>query len=531
MSVILIDLADGGVRIRGVRVLSSSDDDSWRPSPDTPMDNVPTDAAAWIARQLELIEAPEVRSVCIDAGQSRCHWLSAPSSDPRVLRGAITQQRPSAWGDWGGSEGIDAEVSPLEASATTLEALAAPDREPGSERDGAITIPDAAARVLVDELDQLGVPVERVGSLWHHLARAWDPGARPARNARAGTATEDGSADDSIEAQSPTTAVVMVELASDGKRRVVWTWSDAGRLLAAGIARPGPGPIGGSIEALAGRLSSDWLAWGAQIGASPARLVLLIDERLEGAERGPLARAAERLAPHATVDAISLNDPVAHTLRRISERVSKSTPDAREAIQSLSTRPGKIHRATHRWLTLGLATVAFATLMYGFRLHSRAGDLRQSGADAQAEWRNQLAADLPAIATDPFPEILLNDEVSQLRRQLDLVLRGRQDGRPILAEFDTVAFVLASEPDMILLDAFASGTTGVTISVLAPSIESAEILPELFNGASANARYTGRFVERNSGRANLYRNRADHKQYELQGTWVDRQPAATGGGA
>lgn len=516
MSVVLIDLADGGARIRSVRLVTATQDDVWSPADDSAWGQSPAAAAEWVARQIDLHESPPVGSVCIDASDSRCHWLSTPSASPTIMRGAILQSRPSAWGDWS----TESDVSPLDASATALEALASPERPSGAQRDAVVTIPDAAARVMIDELDAEGIIVERVGCLWHHLARAWDPGARP---------TVQSDVDSDLESQSPMTAVVMIEATDDGRRRVVWTWSDRGRLIAAGSARPPKGPIGAAFESLAGRLSSDWLAWGAQIGASPARIVLLVDERLDGAERGPLARAAERLAPNASVDAVSLPDPAAQTLRRIAERAARPTPDAREALQSLSNRPGRIHRSAYRWLTLGLASIALVLGVFGHRLHSSAGALKHEGEAARQAWRNDLAASMPELAIDPFPRIRLDDEISTLRQELDVLLRGRADGRPLLEELDAITFALGSENGIILLDVYMSNATGPTISLLAPDIDTAEFLDDNLSAFSENARYTGNFTERGVGRVRRYRELADHVQFDIQGRWVSGDEAQDGG--
>ena len=41
-----------------------------------------------------------------------------------------------------------------------------------------LAAPDAPARLFLDQIDALGVRVERVITFWHALAEAWDPGAK-----------------------------------------------------------------------------------------------------------------------------------------------------------------------------------------------------------------------------------------------------------------------------------------------------------------------------------------------------------------
>lgn len=525
MSVLLAEIAEGGVRLRAVRIMLAGERAFWTPPGDTPLDEHPALAAAWISAQLRSHGVSSIRSLCVDADSTRFHWLTSPSGDPRILRGAVAQSRPSAWGDWHAPEGEDQGASPTDASTATLEALAPADGLPLA-RDAAVIVPDVVARVLVDELDRLGLPVERIATLWHQLALAWDPGARPALR----DATHD---DEPVATDTPTTAVMLIESPPDRPRRVLWCWSSRGQVIAGGSAKPGPGPISDSLDLLAGRLSADWLAWGAQLGAGPRRVALLIDDRLDGVDRTALAQMTQRLCPVATVDAVALEDPIAQTLARMAEVSRPIGTNAREGLVALSHRPGALHRATYRWLAASLAAVAMALGLFGFRLHAEAANLKDSGNSASQEWNAELAQQMPELAKDPFPQLKLNDEISQLRKRLDTLVRGRQDTRPILDELDTIAFVLVSEPGVVLLEATLRSDLAAHIVALVPDLATGEILPEVLTGASKFARYTGRFRERGRGRANLYRELTDHEQIEITGEWLDRAATRDGsvGGA
>src|SRR5690606_3388892 len=138
---------------------------------------------------------------------------------------------------------------------------------------------------------------DRVLSLWHAMAAAWD--ARPTLS----------DSPDVVTTTSPPMAVLLV----DPGGRVLWAWSQAGHLLAAGTIRlpqdrhelgSGMVRIG---RAEIGRLPTDWLSGSIQLGAVPARIVCITPGAGSDGDDDDLtpARIGEALGaawPGATID-------------------------------------------------------------------------------------------------------------------------------------------------------------------------------------------------------------------------------------
>ena len=56
-----------------------------------------------------------------------------------------------------------------------------------------VSVEDAAVRVLIDELDRLGITVSATCTLWEALARVWDPGSPGAGGAEGGLIVADNT--------------------------------------------------------------------------------------------------------------------------------------------------------------------------------------------------------------------------------------------------------------------------------------------------------------------------------------------------
>lgn len=351
-------------------------------------------AAAWVAEELGRIR--ELAAICIDPAGGVCGWLSTPSASPEIVVAALQQAQTSnlvpgvAEAPAGSGFGLlgDGPLGP--GSDRSIEALAPIDAAPtstlrsrfqknapkpgagGKRRLAVLSIPDVAARVFIDELDKLKVEVQSVMSLWHAAAASWDPG-RPAKAPRGSTGggSQNGHAapDDVIDSVSaPTTAVLLIEPSG----RVLWTWSIAGDLIAAGSMRarvhprglmpsttgedgkplpagplpgdsqvgtltgetgvsarrlgestviePAPTPMIQYGDPEIGRLVMDWLSWSAQLGVSPERMICLGPETTAGRDAPLTASLSESLArcwPGATADVAVYDDPIGATLNRL----------------------------------------------------------------------------------------------------------------------------------------------------------------------------------------------------------------------
>ncbi len=439
-------------------------------------------AAAWIAD--ELGKARELTAVCVDVTGGVCGWLSAPNASPAIVLAALQQQSTSAGsGAMGEPTGPtatfgmlgDAPLGP--GSDRSIEALAPFDASARSglykltkqatgetatarkQRLAVLSVPDAAVRILLDELDRLRIDVEAVLSLWHATAAAWDPGRAGRESADAGVSSNgQASVADSA---PPVTATVLVEPTG----RLVWSWSVAGDLLAAGsmrlrvqqrthsgtdqsgtggdqrvpkMADPaaiGPLPsfdtgvvisesvgegaatpgtdgatgtraarrirqadpvtptgaidesvVGCSAEQV-GRLVMDWLAWSAQLGVTPDRVVCIGVETVTmtaTGEQSSLAASISRAWPGATMDAVTHHDPIGATLTRlrtlhglgVAQRgvqvtggeTVKALNNPQAGMVSLARRAGRVDKMLYRWAALGIALGAAAVFFFAHRL-------------------------------------------------------------------------------------------------------------------------------------------------------------------
>lgn len=339
------------------------------------------DAAEWLARMVRRVgeSATRLGVLCVDTAGAVCQWVTAPGRDATVVAAALAQDE-RAW--------PNSPVDLVPIGAASLQALVdgpavrgrrvAAGGAPPAEKLAVLAIPDAPVRVLLDALDARGIEVERVVSLWHALALAWDPGGPAAAWSRTGVAGEhvpepghDGSRSHSTSARTRPGPVVADSQAPTGivlidpAGQLVWCWSCVGGVLAGGRlrlaterretesarrlgdetrsspAQPGP-PTGIRARVTAadvGRLAAEWLAWSIQLGQAPSRLLCLVPElggtgppaageqagtaseqrsgEAEALSPGTLGAMLGRLWPGATVDMVVQDDPVEATLARL----------------------------------------------------------------------------------------------------------------------------------------------------------------------------------------------------------------------
>jgi hypothetical protein len=528
-----IERGGGGAVIRRLRLVGAGVVRQWT-APErslAPDEAGPGVAAAragarWIAEALSSVGVRRLAGVCVDADGAVCAWLSAPSPDPSVVQATIAQSAAESDGSGAGvgAARLLAMSAPDGAAGlagdTSVQALATIDpndeaaaprralslRRPAAATPGAkhryavLAVPDAPVRVLLDELDALGVEVACALSLWHALASAWDAGAG-SRSSRV------------VASDAPPAAVLMVDPAGS----LVWAWTREGELVAGGAMRlatrarglerdaagnssaasdglitaqqaaaaknpsppaDAPTPMGpGEDVALidftpadAGRLTMDWLAWSAQLGHCPRRVVCLSVPTLTGGpdagSGGPeaLARNLARVWPNATIDGAVHQDPVGATLARLAglgaqgDDPAPAPADAsalpveqrpRAVLTGLSSRPGRADRRLYQWVAAALAAGALVVGALGWKVQQSSDDARAAAADLSAQ-RLKLLKDLesrgvdPTLSKTPFkaPE-RLNAALGRLREQAAQL----KPPRPYLTELVRVLTALKGVND------------------------------------------------------------------------------------
>lgn len=491
-----------GSMIRGLRLVAAglarewtapeaqsvSSVDSGGPSPAV---GAAQAGAEFIAKTLEQVGMKRLASVCLDADGAVCAWLSAPSPEPSIVRATIEQSSLEA--DASGAGVGAARLLSLSTAApgtgsisdVSLQALATPraaadgqdsgggvatlasrlrpgrskTRMPASkERYAVLAVPDAPVRVLLDELDARGIEVGAVVTLWHAMASGWDPRSGEGESA-------------------PPSAVVLVE----PEGRLVWSWSRGGDLLAGGTMRlstfstraetgstlapvdaqatatAAPAHASVSVDfsvADAGRLAMDWLAWSAQLGQCPRRVVCLASPNTGSSAGGDgpavLGRLLARVWPGATIDAAVHADAVGATLGRLAglgperPQLSKQEPDAlppgqrpRTALTDLSTRPGRADRAQYRWAAGALVALALVVGAAAWQVYRSVDGVRERTADAIKQ-RSAVLDELRVLVKDDnLPRLgrtQLDDRLSGAQKQLQDVLKVLRPPRPVLDE-------------------------------------------------------------------------------------------------
>ncbi|MEO0513376.1 MAG: hypothetical protein AAF108_10855 [Planctomycetota bacterium] len=526
-----IVLDGSGAFIRSCRVLTSDADGDpvwsvWGAG-GRGFEAEPTDLAEWIAGVLAGAPGvPDTLGRLVVSGPSvRCHWISTPSTDPKVVRGAVAQGRVSAWGDWpepGGGDG--AGLSMVDTGAVAVQAVAPEIGEGWSGRVAGLAVGDTAVRVLLDELDARRVRVGLVLSQWQALAHAWDPGSVVRR-----------SGIDAVDAPDPATAVIAIDGRPEGggAPTLSWAWSRSGVFVAGGTRRFREGALARAVSMLA----VDWMGWAAEVGFAPERGVCVLDPL--AVDSGEALAVLDGLpgggAAGLPVDAVSVEDPVAVTIERLARRGAANAPAADDptgSIVALSTRPGRTHRSMCVWIALSVMIVAGAFGVLAWKQRSAATAYDRAALEAEKSWRAGLTEIDPEIAKDPFPRIKLDDRIATLRGQLG---GGRDVGRPrpIAEEFDTLAFVLASVDGIVLLESGFRTDLAASHLLLVPDVQTGEDLVGMLNGASRHVEYVGRFPP-SSRRSRIYSasqfpELRDHREFSLTGVW--REPSDGGGGA
>ncbi len=445
-----IEREDRGAVLRRMRIIGSKTDDAWT-APAGLFDQQTFHAAAsWVGDRLNgRLSGRTLDRLCLDVDGAVCSWITAESTEPKLVRAVIEQENvpemddPLAEPGHGGAGRFpdlpgEVDFEPLPAGRLTAD---------GPARTPVLAVPDVAARVFMDALDESGVQVGSCLTLWQAMIKAWADTAAPAGGRVVAEA-------------SPVVAVV---LCTPGDR-VVWAWGRDGAPIAAGAFRirpPAPPPERTLEEtdprepashpdhAIGGRLSTEWLAWSAQIGKAPARIVWVgpVDEGLTG---GQIASALQRAAPGASVDVIDEPDPVGLTLRRLAEHLDagEDHPAPADHLVALSNRPGRVHRAMYRWIAILLLAASAAMGALAWDFWQQRGRSVEALTAVRADQRALLEAEAPDLADDRLALLHLRERVSQARGPATVEI---PPPKPIVQELETLAFVLGN-PDYELLE-------------------------------------------------------------------------------
>ncbi|HEX8876374.1 MAG TPA: hypothetical protein VF777_06470 [Phycisphaerales bacterium] len=500
---------DRGSRVAGVRLVGARVDEQWTAPQGRPVEGEPElfdesviiQAADWIrGRTLgEKSRGGEIPLLCLDAEGFSAGWITSPTNERKVV--STVTHSGVASDDVGSMVGPGLGFylpSPREASVQGLAVAAEPEAKAEMRADArrgrdakaetrispstsdAQRIPvlvgaDAPVRLLLDALDERSIHVASVTTIWHAMARAWAPasdGTVPGRERVI-------AADD-----SGVTAVALVDI----RGRLLWCWSAAGELIAGGSMRIAPpsgvGRVPVPTPSDAARLTSDWMAWSAQLGIVPRRVVCIAadDPVGEGEERasyhaGQFGAKLTGAWPGAGVDLVLDADPVGATLKRLAVLVADADPDERAiaGIESLTRRPGKVQRGAHTWMALGIAAAAVLAGGTAWQLRTSANELDALATQVNERWNETVRKAYPEIMK--LPNVVVEDELQKKLSRYEAEQRrsSKEPTRPIIQELETLSLTLADNEIEMESVSFASGAnSSLIVTLLLPDIKAGE---------------------------------------------------------
>lgn len=488
---------DRGGRIVGLRLVGPHTDESWTVPDEGSLSlghGNAASAAAWINERLKAAgKSRDLAALCLDIDGAVCSWVTSPEADPSMIQalieGVVAEGSTLDADDHGPGAGGRFPDLPGELSYEPLAEASAKDskhRDPDHPlRIPVLAVPDVQARLLLDELDRLGVRVDRSISLWHAAGIAWDPSGPGARGG-SGLRSERVVADSAV-----VTAVVLLD---HDAGRLVWSWSLSGALVAAGSIRlakaavqtedrgPAADRMTRQSEAVVvvsdadlARLSADWLAWSAQTGASPSRLVW-VGTPGDGLDEPALADALGRACPGISLGFVDEPDPVGATLERLAsaDRLEPSLAnlaESRSRLPTLSRRSGRAHQSMYRWAAAAMVLAAAVIGSTAWRLFGAADQTKAARAELLVQRRALLQSVDPTLVLSPLPVRELDARVQAASRS-SFVPEGLRDPRPVLKELDTISMVIG-QPGIDLTEIFVNQGR-VIVQCVTPDLTSAE---------------------------------------------------------
>ncbi|MEZ6233812.1 MAG: hypothetical protein R3B68_06445 [Phycisphaerales bacterium] len=509
--ILYVERTDRGDRLTGLRLVGPRTEDAWSAPADATVEgaiDAVREGAAWARDRLLGGERSRLEAICLDTDGTICSWLTAPTTDPTVLaaiaRGmgeslhdehddhaAAASPAPRALDHFAGvGAGLAVQARATSEAAADQNGAAAPRKsakpsakaalaDPASRRRVPVLgVPDSTPGLLIDALDQMRVPLPEVVTFWHSMVRVWDPAAQQRHDAP--------RADRLVADDTPVAAIVLIEPAG----RLSWAWSRRGELLAGGTmrlakaraphdalsrdsARDGARQIEQPTvprldQAQASRLAADWLAWSAQTGACPGRVIVVAPEHTAGQPASEFAQGLVRAWPGATVDAMSDEDPVLTTLRRAIEAPPSESGGTPSTVEALTARPGRAHRSMYVWSAAaiaGLAVAAGVTAVLAWRTASDARDAAAAKRRATSTAVLDHYGDPGAAAAGVI--LTLESDLALLQAA------GRPaettEFKPVMEELETISLVvsslIASHPRSQLVSLRVDNLLGVTLHV------------------------------------------------------------------
>jgi len=423
-------------------MVGSHADDHWNATaggtPDAVLETI-DDAAVWIKQRLKAGggSAKSLPILCLDTDGAICTWTKPEDTDPDMIAAAIDQldadhDELSLDGGVHSSMGERFPNLPLEVH---YESLSDEQTSEGSRR-AVVATPDVPARLLIDQLDSMGIRIGRVENIWALIAAAWDPGA-PHRS----TSSRARDAQRVISTDDPVCGCIVLD---PNRSRLIWTWSKCGQLIAAGSMRVGQTSQGHTLhQSDLSRLCADWIGWASQLGVAPMRVVLVMPDTDEGLDQSQIASQFASHWPMATTDLITDPDPILATLRAtlmISEN-GQDIPAGKNASGSeLTNRPGRSHRSMYRWAGVALVLAGAAVGWTGITLYGQGSETRRQAKSIRSQMVQQIMKLQPPISDLRLP-------TAELQARLNLLVARTgpmqvTPTKPILEELDTISFVL-----------------------------------------------------------------------------------------
>ncbi len=440
----------------------------------------------------------------------RASWLGAmePGEDASAQPLAPQVARPARQGRF---------IRSRSANDTPAQAAPKPADAPERTRMALAAIPDLAARLFLDQLDSRGITPRDVLSLWHAMPLAWttEPGETASRAAPIASTAPIAV----VQAPAHCQATVLIDPST---RRLIWAWSRGNLILATGsmllrtaddpasaaqaastslspqatadassradtrppgllpardfsdvtdLPRAGDEPVRSAEPSTLevsrpdlGRLVNEWLAWSAQLGISPTRIVVAAPrvmalnlgdfDALGGAPRlaGAIDQAWGGASGAGLCNALGVDedDPVAATLRRAVQTLNDTLPsgpaaakrqeagaiiaDPRASMLDLSRRPGRISRTVYQWWAISLVAASICLAAIGWWLFRAADDATAQGQRAASDRAEILAGLAPIVRvpeTEPDPRGFLDRWLVGKRKDRELLVPQP----PILEEF------------------------------------------------------------------------------------------------
>ncbi len=465
--------------------MSTHADDHWDAtaggSPDAVLQTI-EDAAVWIRQRLKAGggTSKSFPVLCLDTDGTICTWTKPEDTSPEMIAAAIDQLDVDQDDDAleGGMHSSMGERFPDLPLEVNYESLSDEQTSDGSRR-AVVATPDISARLLIDQLDSMGIRIGRVENLWTMIAMGWDPGA-PHRS----------SARDSQRVVSTDDPVCGCVLMDPNRARLIWTWSKRGQLIAAGSMRVGHDSEGPVLhESDIARLCADWLGWAAQLGVAPMRVVMVLPESdhqsisqskteddteiKRGFDHTKIGSMFSSHWPMATTDLVIEADPILATLRAI-HTIEDTTKNKNTRDDQLTNRPGRSHRSMYRWAAAALIFAGTAVGWTAMTLYGQGSETLKEAKSARAQMIDQIMKLQPPVADLRLPTAELQARLSRLVSSTGPMQVTAP--RPVLEELETVSFVLGMSG--IDIDTISLTNTLATLKIRTQDLALAEQINE-----------------------------------------------------